>query len=160
MSRRKQFGKLTERNRDKIAQDAARYGLTRRQARERYNRGTYNPLARTETKRIPQRASYYPVETGRALKDAAIKNMDAMLTDRVNKYGEIANYNRFTVLDAIENHATDSALRRMAGASESELAGWAEFQARRSFKGKATPEFVSSLGWYDDGEWHNVFWYH
>lgn len=160
MARRKQFGQLTERNREKIVQDGARYGLTRRQTRERYNRGTYNPLSKNPAKNIPAKAPHYPVESGNALKKAAIDNMDAKLHDHVNKYGEIATYNRFAVLDAVEKHASDAALRRMAGASEDELTAWASYQKPRSFEGKETPEFVRSLGWHDGGKWHNVFWYH
>jgi hypothetical protein len=154
VARRKQFGQLTSRSQDKIAQEGSRYGLTRRQSRERYNRGTFNPLARTPVHRIPQRAPYYPVASGQELKDRALRNMDAKLGDRLS-------YNREAVESAVTKHASDAALRRMAGASSDELESWAEAQRRNQYKGKQTPEWLRSLGWVNSkGKWINVFWYH
>src|SRR5579859_3019901 len=119
MARKPQWGKLTPAARDRAARTAAKdYGLSRKQARERYNRGTYRPFSRDPVKRVPKTAPRYPVSVGRDLKAAAIKNIDRHLGDRFG-------YNRFTVLDAIEHHATDDALIRMAGASEDELITWA-----------------------------------
>jgi len=154
MARRKQFGDLTKRSQNRIAAEGSRYGLTRRQSRERYNRGTFNPLSRNPARAIPARAPYYPVQTGDTLKDRAFKNMRA-------KLGDTYQWNDKKVKDAIYFHASDDALRRMAGASEDELSTWAESQKRYSYKGKATPEWLRSLGWYDGkGKWRNVFWYH
>lgn len=154
---RKQWHQLSPAARDRAARQAAKdYGLSRKQARERYNRGTYRPFARQPLNRIPQNAPRYPVSLGRDLKDAAIKNIDRVLGDRFK-------YNRFTVLDAIQNHASVEALQRMAGASEDELITWASAQPNRngSSAEKGTPFWLRNLGWYgDDGKWHNVFWYH
>lgn len=157
MARKRQFGKLTEKNQEKIAQQGARYGLTRRQARERYNRGTFNPLARTPEKRIPKRAPYYPVEVGRELKDRAIAN-----ADRAFDYNDpFSEANRIAVVDAIEHHASERALIRMANASPDELKKWAKYQGARSYRKVRTPDWVRDLGWRDDeGKWHNIFWYH
>lgn len=158
MARKKQFGDLSKRSQDRIAQEGSRFGLTRRQSRERYNRGTFNPLARTPDRRIPRHAPYYPVSAGEELKTAALKNMDAKLGDRFA-------YNRDTVQLAL-GHASDDALRRMAGASDDELDSWAEFQRRYGYTSKSgrkqeTPEWLRSLGWVNKkGKWVNVFWYH
>lgn len=158
MAQRKQWHELTPAARDRAARTAARdYGLSRRQARERYNRGTYRPFSRDPVKRIPKNAPRYPVALGRDLKDAAIKNIDRRL-------GDLFQYNRFTVLDAIRNHASTAALQRMAGASQDELQTWASFQASKRDPTKPesrTPFWLKNLGWYgNDGKWHNVFWYH
>src|SRR6201999_2093464 len=97
---RKQWHQLTPQARERAARQAAKdYGLSRKQARERYNRGTYRPFAKEPVNRIPKHAPRLPIAFGRALKDAAIKNMD-------RKLGAYFQYNRFAVLDAIENHAT------------------------------------------------------
>lgn len=156
--RHRSFRSLTKQSRDRVARAGAQYGLTRRQTRERYNRGTYNPLSSNPVKRVPARAPYYPVVMGRSLKDQAIANMD-------RAFGERLKYNRFNVLDAIENHASEAALRRMANASPDELEHWAEYQRRNSYTTRngdrqVTPGFVRSLGWSDHGRWRNVFWYH
>lgn len=157
MASKRQYGTLTKKNQEKIAREGARYGLTRRQSRERYNRGTFNPLARTPEKRIPERAPYYPVAVGTELKTRAMANIDRVL-DFQDPFSEA---NRTAVLDAVEHHASDAALRRMANASEDELKQWAKYQRARSYKGKQTPDWVRDLGWRDDnGKWRNVFWYH
>lgn len=156
MARKRQYGDLTKQSQERIARQGARYGLTRRQSRERYNRGTFNPLARTPDKRIPERAPYYPVEVGRELKERAMANADRAF-DFEDPFGKAS---RFAVLDAIENHASDTALRRMANASPDELKQWARYQRARSFKGAATPDWVRDLGWRENGKWRNIFWYH
>lgn len=149
---RKQWHQLSRAARDRAARRAAeQFGLSRRQARERYNRGTYRPFAKDPVNRIPANAPRMPVSLGRDLKEAAIKNIDA-------KIGDYFSYNRATVLDAIQHHASSEALIRMAGASEDELVTWASSQTA---KGKRTPHWLKNLGWYgDDGKWHNIFWYH
>ena len=159
MARKKQFGELSKRSQDRIAQDASRFGLTRRQARERYNRGTYNPLARTPDRRIPKKAPFYPVSTGDVLKDRAFKKIRSALGDRFS-------YNDDAVHDAVYKHASHEALVRMANASADELEAWAGYQRKFSYKSKAgerrqTPEWLRSLGWVNsEGKWINVFWYH
>lgn len=46
MARHKLWSALSRQHRDRAAQLAEQYGLSRRQARERYNRGTFTPFAR------------------------------------------------------------------------------------------------------------------
>lgn len=158
-SRQRQWHNLSRAARDRAAREAAKdYGLSRRQARERYNRGTYSPFSRNPVKRIPQNAPRYPVTAGKDLKAAAIANMD-------KKLGDYFGYNRFTVLEAIEHHASQEALARLAGASEDELTTWAQAQTAyrmgRKGSGQKTPHWLRTLGWTDErGKWHNVFWYH
>jgi hypothetical protein len=161
VARKKQFGELTERSRERIYQDATRFGLTHRQARERYNRGTYNPLARAPDRRIPKKAPFYPVSVGDELKDRAFKKMRGALGDRIA-------YNDEVVYDAVYKHASHEALTRMANASADELSSWAEFQRKYSYTFKSrgrgrqvTPDTVRSLGFVNSkGKWVNVFWYH
>lgn len=153
----RQWGNLTPVARERAARQAAKdFGLSRRQARERYNRGTYQPFARDPIKRIPKSAPRMPIQLGRDLKDAAIKNMDKQL-------GEKFEYNRFTMIDAIEYHASIEALQRMAGASKDELLTWASAQPDKRNKSKpekGTPSWLRSLGFMRKGKWSNVFWYH
>lgn len=159
MPHRKQWSDLTPKSRDRASRMAAeQFGLTRKQARERYNRGTFKPFAKNPIARIPKNAPYYPVAIGRDLKTAAITNFDKQI-------GDYFSYNRLTVLDAVEHHATDEALARMAGATEDELTTWAQAQTSRhkGRRGSAekTPAWLRTLGWTDEkGKWHNVFWYH
>ena len=160
MARKRQFGDYTPANRDRIAREGARYGLTRRQSAERLNRGTFNPLSRDPVKQVPQHAPFYPLETGRVLRDRAMQNIDKIV-DYDDPFMIAKGVDRTTILDAIENHASEQALIRMANASEAELKDWARYQKAYSYKGKKTPEWVRSLGWTDgNGKWHNIFWYH
>lgn len=153
--RKPAFGKLTKASRDRAARVGARdYGLSRRQVRERYNRGTYRPFAKRPGDRVPKHSPVRPV-TGpdvlNDLRDRAQQNFDRQL-------GDTFKYNRSTVVNAIQNHASVAALRRMAGASEDELLTWASVQKRY---GKSTPSWLRNMGWVDEkGKWNNVFWYH
>lgn len=160
MAKKRQFGDYTPANRDRIAREGARFGLTRRQTAERVNRGTFNPLSRDELKQVPRNAPFYPLETGRVLRDRAMRNVDKVL-DFDDPFMIAKGVDRNTILGAIENHASDQALIRMANASEDEMKDWARYQKSRSYKGKKTPEWIRSLGWYDEnGKWRNIFWYH
>jgi len=156
---RKQWHKLSPRSRARAERIAAEhYGLTRKQARERFNRGTFRPFAKAKEDRAPKNAPVYPVSLGKDLKAAAIANMDKHLG------GPYEPYNRTNVIYAIEHHATDDALRRMAGASEDELRSWASAQTRTHKGGKGsaerTPQWLANLGWYSGEKWNNIFWYH
>ena len=160
MAKKRRYGDLTERSRDRIAREGARFGLTRRQSAGRYNRGTFNPLSRNEAKQIPKNAPFFPVATGRELKDRAMRNIDRIV-DFDDPFEVARGVDRNTILDAVEHHASDQALIRMANASDAELKQWARYQKAYSSKGKKTPEWVRSLGWKDaNGKWLNIFWYH
>lgn len=157
---RHSWGSMTKESRERASADAARYGLTRRQARERYNRGTYRPFAKDPVNRAPQNAPHKPEdfkggtpESLDDLRERALANMDRRLGDDF-KY--VAG--RFRVVDSIYNHAPRAALIRMAGASEDEIRAWAHYQSRGKYK---PPTWLEQMGWRDsEGNWNNPFWYH
>lgn len=151
---RKQWGELSPRSRERASRQAAQnYGLTRKQARERFNRGTYKPFAHEPAARAPIHAPAYPVSLGPELKDAAFRNMD-------DKLGDDFKWNAFAVRDAIDHKANMEALIRMAGASEDELRTWASYQTKRGNKNYKPTTFNRDLNWYDSGSRGNIFWYH
>jgi hypothetical protein len=51
--RRRTFAELTERGKQRAYRQGERYGLDRRQVQERYDRGTFTPLARDPAERVP-----------------------------------------------------------------------------------------------------------
>jgi hypothetical protein len=153
MVARREWHQLSRPARDRAARQAASdYGLTRRQARERYNRGTYKPFARDPVNRIPRTSPRRPTtpEFTEDLKERAIANLDRTIGDR---FGSI----RFKYVDTVENHSSQDALVWLAGATEDEIETYASYQD----DGRQTPKFIRDLGWTDnDGKWHNIFWYH
>ena len=155
----RQFGSYSKASRDKIEREGARFGLTRRQSAERVNRGTFAPLSKDPVKRIPENAPFYPTEVGPELKARAMRNVDKVI-DFDDPFMIANGASRVKILDAIENHADDRALVRLANASEDELKTWASYQKAYSHKGKVTPEWLRTLGWYRGGKWRNIFWYH
>jgi hypothetical protein len=173
--------------RDRIAARAAReYGLSRRSAREMVNRGTYKPLTRDTSARVPRdvirHPVKYPVYRAREIIQGGNRdfNMDRLRNDAMrnieNQLGYLAgfprafggiyggtsdtSFNRFTVVDAI-GRASPAALTVMASASGDTLRNWAHAQnagdARRVMRNLSNAD----LGWFDsDGHWHNIMWYH
>lgn len=133
--------------------------------------GTWHPSARKKTNQVPQRITrqalnypeFLPSGVGEDLRDAAFRNMDAQLGYHVNKYGEIGDYNAFTVAEGI-GEANIDALVRLASASESQLVEMAAYQADKNHPGKpqkGTPKYIREMGWTDSsGNWHNLAWYH
>lgn len=160
---RRSWGSLTKRSRDRAARQAAeKYGLTRRQARERYGRGTFSPFSKDPVKRIPKSVRERPHDYPRyqasadleSLRERAFRNADSALS------GESFQYNKFTVKDAIYNHASVDALMKIANASDDELMKWARAQTPGQAK-RLVPGWKPDFGWSDDnGKWHNIFWYH
>jgi hypothetical protein len=169
MATRKQFGKLTKAARDRAAREGQEYGLTRRQVRERYNRGTYNPLARGE-KRIPREYRDYAERGGGGVQidwhGAAYANYDHKLGPN-SPSGETYKYNRFTVADNTDR-ASDQIARIMAMATENELRTWASPQPDNdgnappleSWTGLPPGLKLNDLGYNSGGSWANIFWYH
>jgi hypothetical protein len=135
--------------------------------------GTWHPSARNKARRIPERIArqaqnypeFLPPGVGEDLKDAAFRNMSAQIgdLDRMNKYGQIANFNAFAVADAVGQINTD-ALIWLAAASEDEITDTAKWQADKLHPDKparGTPQRVRDMGWIDsDGNWRNAAWYH
>lgn len=161
--KRKSWGELSKRSRDRAAREAAaKYGLTRRQARERYNRGTYSPFSPNPEKRIPQSVRKHPQRYPRyeasadleSLRERAYQNIESALA------AESFEYNPFAVLDAVNNRASVDALVKMGNATHDELLRWARAQNPAQAR-KAVPGWKPDMGWWDDnGKWHNIFWYH
>lgn len=147
-NRKPQWSKLSRASRDRWARIAQQqYGLSRRQARERYNRGTWSPGSRDPQKRVPLSVRKFE-DSLEVLRARAIRNYD-------HRIGHYFKYNRQTVLSNIYDHASRQALTMMVGADEDELTAWASYQSSTS-----APRFIKSVGWTDNGVWHNIFWYH
>ena len=175
MARGKNYRDLSPASKRKLDSKIRRYYGDSKSDRDRALRdrreGKWTPNARSTVRQVPQRLSrqalnypeFLPAGVGNDLRDAALRNMDNQLGDRVNKYGEIAVYNRFTVIDGIGEANTD-ALIRLASATESQLidaAAWQADKQRPDRPEKGTPKWVRDMGWTDsDGRWHNLAWYH
>ena len=160
---RKSWGDLTRKSRDRAARESMqKYGLTRRQVRDRYNRGTYNPFSPAPVKKVPESVRKHPhkypayrdSDDFTALRDKAFANIDASLVSLTMQY------NIFNVRDMIDNHATVDTLRKMADASAEDIMSWATPQTAAEAR-KLGAVWKAEYGWKDDnGKWHNVFWYH
>ena len=92
--------------------------------------------------------------------------VQAAYDNMVRQLGDRFKWNNFTVMDALNSHASDDSLRMIGGASEDELVTWAEAQARREGQSQAdwerqVPAWLRNMGWWDsNGKWHNILWYH
>jgi len=173
MATRKRFSSLPKAARDRAARIGDReYGLSRRQVRERYNRGTYNPFARGDPeKRIPAEYRRFAEETDEGLKvdwgRAAYANIRLRLGPG-HPLGERYGYNDQNVRYHAEVMASDAIAHIMALASEDELAEWASPQPdgegnppdRESWVGLPPEITMDDLGYERAGGWINIFWYH
>lgn len=158
----RKFGSLSKRAREQAVRAGSEYGLTRRQVRERYNRGTYNPFARKDPlQRIPREYRESAVsEAGTVAvdwKEAAERNYYRLLGPG-SPQGETFKYNHDTVIYNVQ-HASDAVARAMAMATEDELRQWASLQPLPD--GTSPIPDADELGYYDSGgSWNNIFWYH
>lgn len=160
---RHSWGQLSRASRDRATRVAAeRYGLTRRQARERYNRGTFSPFSKDPAKRVPESVRKHPQNYPRyqastdleSLRERAYRNVDSALSRETFQYSDV------TVRDSVYQRASVDALLKMANASDDELMKWARAQNPSQGK-KLVPGWQSDFGWWDsNGKWHNIFWYH
>lgn len=166
MARARRFGKLSRASRERAARAGAEYGLTRRQVRERYNRGTFNPFARSNPDlRVPREFRNQPRTGGGGIdwSDAALANMERHL-------GMYVKYNDFNVIARAEDvypHKSQQVLRVIAQASENELLSWASVQDVNgappdidAFPNLPAGLTVDDVGYYTNGKWNNIFWYH
>lgn len=155
---RTRWGNLARSTRDRYARQArAQFGISRRSAREMYNRGTWRPAARNPEHRVPRDVLRNPSKyAGRNIPGVSISDLRSMaLANWDRQLGDYFKFNRFTILENID-HASPETLSMIAGASENELTEWASYQDR-----KGAPQFVRASGWKDEKEqWHSVFWYH
>jgi|SRR5215831_10531573 len=154
--RKRQWHDLSERARKRAELAGRGYGLTRKQTRERYNRGTYNPLAsKGSNLRVPRNF--------REFAEGGVVDWKTAAYDNVTKQiGDYFKFNEFAVLANIEEHASEMALRIMAMASEDELIAYARIQEGRNGAPPQMPPGIkpTDIGYFTNGRWNNIFWYH
>lgn len=176
MAKRKTFGQLTPRARSQAVNAGSQYGLTRKQVRDRYNRGTFNPFARAEPElRVPRefRGAAGEGPGGQIVIDwqvAAYNNYWSKLGPGSPK-GETYQWNEFAVT-AHTQDAPEAIQRLMALASEDELRAWSAPQANANgefsldqFELAGLPPIagltINDVTYLDDnGRKQNIFWYH
>lgn len=155
---RKSYGQLSQRSRDRIAVEGAKFGLTRKQSRERYNRGTFNPLSPDPTKKTPRNPVKHPpidmtvldIDT---LRDQARKRIEKLVGDRIG-------FNRANLVDALERTEDRQVLYRLMMATEEELEDWATLQPQRRKKDLRKLQ-SQGMVWYDsEGKARSFWWYH
>lgn len=165
MPKNRKWGDLSKAARDRAARIADRdYDLTRNAVAKRYNRGTYNPLARDPIKRLPRELRRHadPVTGEVSWQDLAAQNIYRHLS-------EYAKYNDHAVIH-FTSQANDKTAKIIALATEDELLQYASPQAVRQADGTFKPPPIEQWGLpgvtiedvsvYVGGEWNNVFWYH
>lgn len=155
---RQSFGKLSQRSRDRIAAEGARFGLSRRQVRDRYNRGTYNPLSPNPAKQRPRNAAKYPPRelagvSIERLREDALVNIERIVGDRFG-------FNSFNVEYALAHTEDREVLYRLIFATEAELEDWAELQPQKRVRDRRRLESQGML-WHDEsGTVRSFYWYH
>lgn len=165
MAKRKQWGDLSKDARDRAASIAERrFGLTRRQVRERYNRGSYNPFARGDPlQRVPaefrgQAVEVAPGQIGVDWSALALQNMTRHL-------GDFYKWSEDSVVENL-SHASDELLRVIATATTDEIMEFAFIQNPEERYALPRGLSVDEIGYYVIGkksgkpEWVNIFWYH
>lgn len=154
MAKRRTFGQLTKRSQERALRAGDEYGLTRKQVRDRYNRGTFNPFSRTRPQlRVPTELREFTPTGETDWKAAALANLRYHLSDYFK-------YEDYAVLEAVDR-ASEDVLKAMALMSEGELIALAHVQDESEFlpnlpRGLTTAD----IGYYKNHEWHNIFWYH
>lgn len=159
MAARKQWGDLSKRSRDRAARIAKqRFGLERDQVRRRYNRGTYNPYARGDPlKRVPAEFRSQAVEVAPGQVEI---DWPALALQNMHRYlGDYYKWSEDSVVEHL-SHASTEVLRVMATASEDEIMEFAFIQNPEDRFVLPRGLSVEDIGYYRNGEWHNIFWYH
>jgi hypothetical protein len=165
MAKRKSFGDLPKDARDRAARIGKRnFDLTRRQVRERYNRGTYNPYARDPATRVPVEFRAYR-SAGTSYIDwqeAALDNLRKTYEDYFKVNDDTLVYNAF--------HMSDDMARLTATSDEDQLTAWASIQSKadgsppdlETLREQGLPDWVTveDIGVMINDEWYNLFWYH
>jgi hypothetical protein len=161
-SRKRRFGELSKRARDRAARAGREHGLTRRQVRERYNRGTYSPFARTPEKRVPREFRRYTDDTGKVdWREAALDKMRTTFSDYYQ-------YSDDSVVYYAENMPIEAA-RLIVMSTEAEMLHWGSVGQPDKTTGEPPPIenwnlpggiTLNDVSVYVNGEWNNVFWYH
>lgn len=157
MARARTFGQLSRKSRDRAARIAfEEYGLSRRSAREMYNRGTYSPFAKDPENRVPQKIQREQAE-----------DLYENARDRIREvFGDRPHYNDKHVKDNLRK-ATKRALRIIAESTDDELEDWAKVQDDNCEPPEdGTAQMINvkltdpDLGFFTPNCWHNILWYH
>ncbi len=164
-SKKRRFGDLSKEARDRAARiGKARFDLNRRQVRERYNRGTYNPYARSPSGRVPVEYRAYRSAGSSDVdwQEAAEDNLRRTFEDYFKTNDDTIVYNAA--------HMSDELARFVATASEDDLSALASVQPDaegnppdiETWHQLGLPEHftLDDVSVYVGDEWHNIFWYH
>ena len=161
MPRNRKWGELSKSARDRASRAGARYGLNRNAVAKRYNRRTYNPLARDPIKRLPRELRNHasPVTGAVDWHYESAANIHRHLSD-------YAKYNDHAVIYFTQSVNEDTA-RIIAMATEDELLQYASPQPDSDGNpppieqwGLPSSVTLADVSVYINGEWNNVFWYH
>jgi hypothetical protein len=162
MAKRRTFGQLSKRAQERALRAGREYGLERKQVRDRYNRGTFNPLSSRPQLRVPtELRRFTPPDTGVTdWREAALANVRYHLSD-------YWKFNNHTITENVDEHASPELLKIIALASEGELIEFALVQEEDS-DSLSLPHGLTKadIGYYVHGkksgkpEWVNIFWYH
>lgn len=154
--RPRRWGNLSRATRDRYARQAEQFGVSRRSAREMYNRGTYKPAARSPERRAPLAVQRHP-EKYAAITSQNMQELQNAAIDNVNR--QLGDYFKFNVMRVVDNiiaHGSPKTLRLIANATEDQMTSWARYSDPEE-----APQFIRAAGWYDEkGNWHNIFFYH
>lgn len=161
MPKRKRFGDLTKAARERAYRAGKVHGLSREAIRKRYNRGTYNPLSTDPLKRLPAELRPHADEAGNVdWADLAERNM-------ISKLRDYYTFNEDVAVANIHEYGNERVWKVMAMATEDELVTWASVQDvdgrapdREAFAGLPGGLNVGDVGYYTNGKWNNIFWYH
>ncbi len=178
MPKNRKWGSLTKEARDRGARAGREYGLSRNAVAKRYNRGTYNPLARDPVKRLPReyRHAVTPAPTGTpepppGRAPTSPVDWQTLAAENITRQlGEFAKYNDDAIVFYTE-HMSAEVARIVALASQDELLAYAAPQPVKDKDGNFVappielwglpPNFtIKDVSVHINGEWHNIFWYH
>lgn len=153
-TRKRSYGQLSARAKARADRAGEVYGLTHEQVRRRYNRGTFNPFARANPElRVPREYRQFTDNGETDWREAALANVRA-------KLGDYFKYNDDSVVYEVYTQASEDALRVMAMASEDELIAYARIQDANGLPPSLPKGLADSMGYYTNGKWNNIFWYH
>lgn len=163
MPSRRTWGSLTKANRDKITAQAERdYGLSRKQVRDRYNRGTFSPFARDPLKRVPTEFRRQAIRT-----PTGQVTVDWPAAARANMRAQLGDYYKWNDKEVARNlsHANETVLRAISMATEDDLVSIAHIQNPLEAVDLPFGLSITDIGYFTEGkdgrmEWINIFWYH
>jgi hypothetical protein len=160
VARNRKWGSLSKTARNRAARAGREYGLSRDAVRARYNRGTYNPLARDPVKRLPRELQRHADESGQVdWHDLALEKLRATLSDYYKFNDDRIVFN--------SDRMSDKGAELVAMSTEDEILQWGSMQP--DAEGNPPPienwnlppgYTLEDVSIYVNGEWYNIFWYH